>query len=146
MKVNISRPQEAIFTWPPWKGRPLLNLLIDQPIFIGFKVAGGLRQKIESLAGPDKKYVSAEDSTFLRTCRMGDDLYIGKLIHDTLTTDQVEDILRNILSILSKIGPGVRLPTSLRIFACTVDDDRYVPASTSSTSGDETSISRAVVR
>lgn len=123
----------------------MLNLLIDQPIFIGFKATGGLRQMIESLAGADKKYVSSEDSTFLRTCRIGEDLYIGKLIHDPLTTDRVEDIRRNILSILQKIGPSIRLPTSLRILACRADDDTYVSASTSS-SDDEMSIPHAVVR
>jgi hypothetical protein len=124
----------------------LLNLLIDQPIFIGFKAAGGLRLMIESLAGADKKYVSSEDSTFLRTCRIGDDLYIGKLIHDPLTTDRVEDIRRNILSILRKIGPSVRLPTSLRILACRADDEMYVGASASSSPEDEMSMPHALVR
>ncbi len=123
----------------------MLNLLIDQPIFIGFKAASELRQMIESLAGPDKKYVSSEESTlYLRTCRIGQDLYVGKLIHDPLTTDRVEDIRRNILSILHKIGPGVRLPTSLRILACRTDDDVYVSGSTSSS--DEMSSPHVVVR
>lgn len=123
----------------------MLNLLIDRPIFIGFKAAGGQRQMIESLIGADKKYVSCDDSTFLRTFRIGDDLYVGKLIHDPLTTDRVEDIGRNILSILRKIGLAVRLPTRLRIFACSAEDDMYEPASSSSPSDDEMSIPHPVV-
>lgn len=103
----------------------MLELLVDEPIFIGFKASRGLRQLVESLGIADKKYVSSEDSTFLRLCRIGDDLYVGKLIHDALTTDRVDDIRRNILSILRKLGPAMPLPTTLRILACRSVDGGY---------------------
>ena len=96
----------------------MLELLVDEPIFIGFKAGRSLRQLLESLGNADKKYVSSEDSTFLRFCSIGDDLYVGKLIHEALATDRVDDIRRNILSILRKVGPAVPLPTTLRIFSC----------------------------
>jgi hypothetical protein len=35
-----------------------------------------------------------------------------------VSTDRVDDIRRNILSILRKLGPVVPLPTSMRIFSC----------------------------
>ncbi len=96
----------------------LVELLLDQPLFIGFKVESALRQQLDTLRESDKKYVSGEDSTFLRICRVGDDTYVGKLIHENLTTDRVEDIRRNILSILRKFGGAVRLPTNLKILPC----------------------------
>ena len=96
----------------------MLELLVDEPIFIGFKASRALRHLLESLGNADKKYVSSEDSTFLRLCSIGEDLYVGKLIYEALATDRVDDIRRNILSILRKIGPAVPLPTTLRIFAC----------------------------
>ena len=96
----------------------MLELLIDEPIFIGFKASSGMRRLLETLGIADQKYVSSDDSTFLRLCRIGEDLYVGKVIHDALSTDQVDDIRRNILSILRKLGPVVPLPTTLRIFAC----------------------------
>ena len=98
----------------------MLELLLDEPIFIGFKASRALRLLLESLRDTDKKYVSSEDSTFLSVCSLGEDLYVGKLTHDALATDRVDDIRRNILSILRKIGPAVPLPTNLRIFACRV--------------------------
>jgi len=73
---------------------------------------------LESLGASDRKYVSDEGSTFLRLCTIGEDIYVGKLIHEALATDRVDDIRRNILSILRKLGPAVPLPTTLRIFAC----------------------------
>jgi hypothetical protein len=96
----------------------VLELLIHQPIFIGFKVDSSLRQHLESLNGNDRKYIAGDDSSFLRTCRAGEDLYVGKLVHDSLTTDRVDDIRRNVLSILRKLGHTVRLPNHLRILGC----------------------------
>ena len=98
----------------------MLELLIDEPIFIGFKASRSLRLLLESLGNADKKYVSSEDSTF-------DDLYVGKLIHEALATDRVDDIRRNILSILRKVGPAVPLPTTLRIFSCRAVNEAYTP-------------------
>jgi hypothetical protein len=100
----------------------LLELLIDQPIFIGFKVDSTLRRHFESLSNPDRQYISGDDSTFLRFCRAGEDIYVGKLIHDKMTTDRIDDICRNVLSIIRKLGHTVRLPASLRILACGGED------------------------
>ncbi len=56
-----------------------MELSASQAIFVGFKLDSGLRRQIESLTGPDRKYVSeAEDSTFLRICRRGEDVYVGQ--------------------------------------------------------------------
>jgi hypothetical protein len=96
----------------------LLELLIDQLMFIGFKADKSLCLRLESLSVPERSYVSPDDSGFLRICRLGEDTYVGKLIRDRLTTNQVEDIRRNILSIVRKLGPLVRLPGDLKILAC----------------------------
>jgi len=105
----------------------LLELLIHQPIFIGFKADNIVRQHLESLNDSDKKYFSCEDSTFLRVCRVGEDIYVGKLVHESLTTDQVEDIRRNVLSIMRKMGSEVRLPINLEILTCSAAEPEYVP-------------------
>src|SRR5437899_7848363 len=96
----------------------LLELLLHHPIFIGFKADNNVRQHLDSLSDIDKKYFSGEDSTFLRVFHVGEDIYVGKLVHESLTTDRVEDIRRNVLSIMRKIGSEMRLPANLRILAC----------------------------
>ena len=112
----------------------MLELLVDEPIFIGFKVGRALRQLLESLGNADKKYVSSDSSTFLRLCSVGEDLYVGKLIDEALATDRVDDIRRNVLSILRKLGPAVPLPTTLRIFACRTVNETYTPTADGLTS------------
>ncbi len=107
----------------------MLEILIHQLIFIGFKADNSLRQRLEALSDSDKQYVSAEDSAFLRICRVGEDTYVGKLIRDSLTTDRVDDIRRNVLSIIRRLGCNVRLPSNLKILACSeVEADSHLTA------------------
>ena len=94
------------------------ELLGHQPIFVGFKLDEALEQQLESLRGPNKKYVSVDDSTFLRICRSGDCRYVGKLIHERLTTDRIDDICRNVFSIMYRLCPEMTLPSKLEILAC----------------------------
>lgn len=96
----------------------MLHLAEDQPIFVGFKMETSLARELEGLSGPDRKYVSSDDSTFLRICQLGDKRYVGKLIHERLSTDRIDDIRRNIFSILNRLCPETRLPQKLEIFAC----------------------------
>jgi hypothetical protein len=88
------------------------------PIFVGFKLDSSLRRQLESLSGPDSKYVSRENSTFLLLCRRGEDLFVGKVIEKGFTTDSVDDVRRNILSIMQRLCPDVRLPDKMDILAC----------------------------
>ena len=86
-----------------------------QPLFIGFKLDGSLRRQLEALTGPERRYVSPDDATFLMTCKKGSDVYVGKLIQDGLSTDRVDDVRRNVLSIMRRLCPDVRLPNVLEI-------------------------------
>ena len=95
-----------------------MELSEGNPIFVGFKLDSSLRRQLESLSGPDSKYVSYENSTFLRLCTRGQDLYVGKVIENGFTTDRVDDVRRNILSIMQRLCPDVRLPDQMDIWAC----------------------------
>ena len=95
-----------------------MNLSERYPIFIGHKMDNSLRRRIEGLTGVDRRYVSSEDSTFLRIVRLGEDEYIGKVLHERLSTDRVDDVRRNVLSILQRLCPDVRFPAQLEILVC----------------------------
>jgi len=92
------------------------------PIFIGFKLDGQLRRQLDSIEGADRRYVSSEDSTFLRICRLGEDHYVGKVVLDRLTTDRVNDVRRNVLSILRRLCPESRFPEHMELLVCGYDD------------------------
>lgn len=98
--------------------------LDDQtPIFIGFKLDGQLRRQLDAVSGAERRYVSDESSTFLRICRLGEDDYIGKVVQDRLTTDRVDDVRRNVLSILRRLCPESRFPEQMEILVCGLDGE-----------------------
>lgn len=91
-------------------------------VFIGFKMDGTLRRMLRSLTGSDQRYVSRDDPSFLMIGRLGDDEYVGKRIDERLTTDRVDDVRRNVRSILQRVCPEFRVPEHFEILSCTVDD------------------------
>lgn len=95
-----------------------MELSERNPLFIGLKLDTGLRRQIEAVTGPDRRYISGEDPSFLRIVSLGDDLYVGKLIDERLTTDRVDDVRRNVVSILHRLCPETRIPETLEILAC----------------------------
>jgi hypothetical protein len=100
----------------------VLELQGDLPIFVGMKLDGGLRRQLEGLTGPNRQYVSDDASSFLRLCRVGDEIYVGKLVYERLDSQRVDDIRRNVLSILARLCPDVRLPTHFEILAAARDE------------------------
>ena len=92
-------------------------------LFIGLKLDTGLRRQLEAVTGPDRRYVSGEDPAFLRIVNLGDHLYVGKVIDDRLTTDRVDDVRRNVVSILRRLCPETRIPEKLEILACHVEPE-----------------------
>ena len=95
-----------------------MELSMHHLLFVGFKLDGSLKHQLRSLSGPDTKYVSTDGSAFLRLCTRDKDLYVGKVVTERLTTDQVEDVRRNVLSIVTRLCPETRLPKILEIWSC----------------------------
>lgn len=87
-------------------------------LFVGFKLDGALRRELDAISGTDRRYVSPDDTTFLTICRLGEDHYVGKVVGERLTTDRVEDVRRNVLSIMRRLLPETRFPERLEILVC----------------------------
>lgn len=94
------------------------SLQAKLPVFVGTKMDSQLRRRLESITGADRKYFSPDDTTFLTICKLGEDEYVGKLIEDRLTTERVDDVRRNVLSILQRLSPDTRFPQILEIVPC----------------------------
>ncbi|MEP6861504.1 MAG: hypothetical protein ABJE66_12835 [Deltaproteobacteria bacterium] len=69
----------------------------------------------------DKKYFDGSSEEFLRVMEIGDDKdkerWIGKMIKAGPAVTEVDDIQRNLLSILRRVAPNARIPASaVKIF------------------------------
>jgi hypothetical protein len=104
---------------------------------VGFECDGSLRRQLEALSGPDRKYVSPDDATFLSLCRSGEATWVGKLVEDRLTTSRVDDVRRNVLSILRRLCPETRLPEEMHVLPCSTEMVTTRPASDAERGGGE---------
>jgi len=84
-------------------------------LFVGLKLDAAMRSDLAHLAQNLKQFV--EDPTYLSLCLFGEDKYLGKIIDGGLPTDSVDDVRRNVVSIMARIFPERRVHgATLKIF------------------------------
>ena len=117
-------------------------------LFFATKIDSKLREGLALSKPGDKKYFDGSSDEFLRVMEIGDDKdkerWVGKVIKAGPAVTEVDDIQRNVLSILRRVAPNARIPASaVKIFVLqgttigaqqVIDDepegDEVVPAST----------------
>ena len=90
-------------------------------LFFATKIDSKLREGLALSKPGDKKYFDGSSDEFLRVMEIGDDKdkerWIGKVIKPGPAVTEVDDIQRNILSILRRVAPNARIPASaVKIF------------------------------
>src|SRR5262249_35295072 len=90
-------------------------------LFFGTKIDSKLREGLALSKPGDKKYFDGSSDEFLRIIEIGDEKdrerWIGKVIKAGPAVTEVDDIQRNILSILRRVAPNARIPASaVKIF------------------------------
>jgi hypothetical protein len=105
-------------------------------LFFATKIDSKLREGLALSKPGDKKYFDGSSDEFLRVIEIGDEKdkerWIGKVIKPGPAVTEVDDIQRNILSILRRVAPNARVPASaVKIFVlqgalaqpAVIDDD-----------------------
>jgi hypothetical protein len=105
-------------------------------LFFATKIDSKLREGLALSKPGDKKYFDGSSEEFLRVMEIGDEKdkerWIGKIIKPGPAVTEVDDIQRNVLSILRRIAPNARIPASaVKIFvlqgahasAAVIDDE-----------------------
>ena len=90
-------------------------------LFFGTKIDSKLREGLALSKPGDKKYFDGSSEEFLRVMEIGDEKdkerWIGKVIKPGPAVTEVDDIQRNILSILRRVAPNARISASaVKIF------------------------------
>lgn len=90
-------------------------------LFFATKIDSKLREGLALSKPGDKKYFDGSSEEFLRVMEIGDEKdkerWIGKIIKPGPAVTEVDDIQRNILSILRRVAPNARIPASaVKIF------------------------------
>lgn len=108
-----------------------MNLDKSGQLFFGCKIDSKLRDALNQAKPSERRYF--EGTEFLTICDFGDDeQWIGKVIEGGLNVTEVDDIQRNVVSILRRIATEVRIPpSSVKIFV--VEQEREAERSEAST-------------
>ena len=105
-----------------------MKLEKDTQLFFGCKVDSKMREALALARPGDRKYFEGESDEFLRVCIAGEnEKWIGKLMKGGVNTAEVEDIQRNVASILRRISANLRISaSSVKIFVATPSDEPIV--------------------
>lgn len=86
-------------------------------LFFGTKIDSKLREALSQAKPGDKKYFDGSSEEFLCIVEVADEKWIGKVIKPGPVVTEVDDIQRNIVSIMRRVAPGGRVSaTGIRIF------------------------------
>jgi len=87
-------------------------------LFFGTKIDSKTREALAQAKPGDKKYFDGTSEEFLRIIEVGEEKWIGKVVKAGPVVTEVDDIQRNIVSIMRRVAPGARVSVGgLRIFA-----------------------------
>jgi hypothetical protein len=95
-----------------------MKLLKAERLFFGCKIDSKLREALAQAKPGERRYFDDPTGEFLRVLSFEDERWIGKVMGGGVNVSDVEDIQRNVVSILRRVAPSVRTsPTSIKIFA-----------------------------
>lgn len=97
-----------------------MNLVKTGQLFFGCKIDSKLRDALSQAKPSERRYFEGTGgSEFLTICDFGEEeKWIGKVLQGGINVTEVEDIQRNVVSILRRISTDIRLPaSSVKIFA-----------------------------
>ena len=112
-----------------------MNLVKTGQLFFGCKIDSKLRDALSQAKPSEKRYFEGGTggSEFLTICDFGEDeRWIGKVLDGGINVTEVDDIQRNVVSILRRISTDIRIPaSSVKIFAIEQREAERTESSTS---------------
>jgi hypothetical protein len=97
----------------------------QRKLFVGIRVDNKMRDQLVNCANRDKHYIDGSDPSYLTQIRAVEDTYIGKVVDAGTSAHTMDDLKRNILSILNRVAPGRHREDGVKIFA--LDDGEPPP-------------------
>lgn len=78
-------------------------------LFVGIKISTKLQRELDSPAPGTERYFNADNVDFLHVISMGDEKFIGRYVKDGLPVVDMDDVSRNVCSIVKLITRGHRI-------------------------------------
>jgi len=82
---------------------------LNKRLFVGIKVSTKLQSELDSPAPGTERYFRSDDSEHLQVVTLRDEKLIGRYIKDGFPVADIDNVSRNVLSIVKLITRGHRL-------------------------------------
>lgn len=102
-----------------------MRLEMERKLFVGIRIDNKMRDQLQNCPQRDKQYIDGSDPNYLCQLRGVEDTFIGKIIDPGTPAASMEDLKRNIMSILNRIAPGRHRDDAIKVFA--VDEGEPPP-------------------
>jgi len=106
-----------------------MRIELQRKLFVGVRIDNKLREALAKCPARDQGYFNGSDPRYLRLLRAVEDEFVGKVIEPGATAVSMDDLKRNILSLLARLG-GRRSEDDVKIFACDEGEPPPLPEPT----------------
>jgi len=89
----------------------------DRKLFVCLRIDNKMRDQLAQAPARDKVYFDGSDPRYLTTIRTLEDNFIGKIIDGGTPAASMDDLKRNLLSILTRVAPGRHRDDAVKVFA-----------------------------
>jgi hypothetical protein len=104
-----------------------MRIEAERKLFIGIRIDNKMRDQLHNCPARDKHYIDGSDPSYLLQVRAIEDSFIGKPIDPGTPAITMDDLKRNILSILNRVAPGRHREDAIKVFALDEGDPPPLP-------------------
>jgi hypothetical protein len=87
-------------------------------LFFGVKIDSKLRDQLQNASSGTRSFFEGARSA-LTLCAAGTDTWIGKIVDGGLSTEETDDMVRHVYSVLDRIAPERSRRNAIKIFVAT---------------------------
>jgi hypothetical protein len=89
----------------------------EKRLFVGIKISSKLQTELDHCARGTEHYFKQNKPEYLQLVSSGDDKLIGRFLRDGFPVNDIDNVSRNVRSIITLIAPGYRIAEDcLRIY------------------------------
>ena len=86
-------------------------------LFVGVKIDNKLRDALEHCPSRDRLYFDGSDPRYLLVVRAVEESFVGKVLEPPVTATSMDDLKRNVISILTRVSGGRRSDDDVKVYA-----------------------------
>ncbi len=104
-----------------------MRIETERKLFVCIRVDNKMRDQLEHCAARDKMYFDGSNPQYLQVIRSVEEAFIGKIVDAGAAAASMDDLKRNIFSILTKVAPGRHRDDAIKVFALDDGDPPPLP-------------------